>query len=85
MRCQHYWTACQMVATTDLLLTMPEPFAAAANAAMDNRLLPFPVEVGSQDVYLYWHSSSEEDPANHWLREQIRKCLSSDVPASHPS
>ena len=82
VRCQHYWTACQVAAATDLVLTMPEPFAAAANAAMDNRLLPFPVEVSQQDVYLYWHSSADEDPANRWLREQIRKCLPSSVSGS---
>ncbi|MCW7541388.1 LysR family transcriptional regulator [Aquabacterium sp. A7-Y] len=74
-RCQHYWTACQMVAMTDLVLTMPERYAATANAALNNQLLPFPLDVAGPDVYLYWHENAENDPTNRWLREQVVACF----------
>jgi DNA-binding transcriptional LysR family regulator len=76
VRCQHHWTACQLVASSDLLLTMPGRYAGSANAALGNRLLPFPLDMPANDLYLYWHANAEEEPGNHWLRAQIRACLS---------
>jgi DNA-binding transcriptional LysR family regulator len=71
LRCQNYWTACKIVSTTDLLLTMPERYARAANAPLDNQLLPFPIPMAARDIYLYWHASVESDQANRWLRDQL--------------
>jgi DNA-binding transcriptional LysR family regulator len=71
LRCQHYYAACRVVSQTDLLLTMPERYARAANQHLDNRILPFPAEMPAFDVYLYWHANVDGDPANRWLREQL--------------
>ena len=79
VRCQHHWTACQLVASSELLLTMPERYAGTANAVLGNRLLPFPLATPANDLYLYWHANADAEPGNRWLREQIRACLS-DAP-----
>lgn len=71
LRCQHYFAACRVVASTDCLLTMPAQYAAVANAGLPNILLEMPVELPPMDVYLYWHESRDSDPANRWLREAI--------------
>jgi DNA-binding transcriptional LysR family regulator len=71
LRCQHYYAACRVVSQTDLLLTMPERYARAANQHLDNRILPFPADMPPFDVYLYWHANVDGDPANRWLREQL--------------
>lgn len=71
LRCQHYFAACRVAETTDLLLTMPAQYAALANAGLDTVLVEMPVELPPLDVYLYWHESRENDPANRWLREQV--------------
>lgn len=71
LRCQHYFAACRVVESTDHLLTMPAQYAALANAGLANVLLEMPVELPPMDVYLYWHESRENDPANRWLRERI--------------
>jgi DNA-binding transcriptional LysR family regulator len=55
---------------------MPGRYAGSANAALGNRLLPFPLDMPANDLYLYWHANAEEEPGNHWLRAQIRACLS---------
>jgi DNA-binding transcriptional LysR family regulator len=81
VRCQHHWTACQLVASSDLLLTMPERYAGIANAALGNRLLPFPLATPANDLYLYWHANADAEPGNRWLREQIRSCLADHEPA----
>lgn len=71
IRCQHYWTACQLAAGSDLVVTLPEGYAHSINAKLGNRIVPFPLDVPAYDLYLYWHASAEADPANRWLREQI--------------
>lgn len=71
LRCQHYWTACKVVSNSDMLLTMPERYAQTANESLGNLIVPFPIELPAQDLFLYWHASAENDPANQWLREQI--------------
>lgn len=71
LRCQHYFAACRVVGASDYLLTMPAGYATLANAGLENRLLELPVPLPPLDVYLYWHESRDNDPANLWLREKI--------------
>lgn len=71
LRCQLYLTACKVASNSDLIVTMPENYARAINEPLGNQLIPFPAEVSAPDLYLYWHASSENDPANRWLRGQI--------------
>jgi DNA-binding transcriptional LysR family regulator len=78
LRCQHYFAACRVVSQTDLLLTMPAHYAELANQQFGNVVLPFPMEMPSLDVYLYWHASVDKEPANRWLREQLIATLIPD-------
>lgn len=75
MRCQHYFAACRIAEGTDLLLTMPAQYAQLANAGLNTSLIEVPVELPTLDVYLYWHESRDNDPANRWLRENIMALL----------
>jgi len=75
LRCQHYFAACRVVSETDLALTMPERLARIVNQQFNNQLLPFPLEMPSLDIYLYWHANVDNDPANQWLRDQIRAAM----------
>ncbi|WMW80131.1 LysR family transcriptional regulator [Undibacterium cyanobacteriorum] len=71
LRCQHYFAACRVVASTDLFLTMPEHYATIANAQFNNRIDPFPLATQPIDAHLYWHANTENDPAHVWLRQQL--------------
>lgn len=71
MRCQHYEAACRVVATSDLLLTLPRRQAEAINAFMKNNISALPVQLPPLELHLYWHRQRESDPANSWLRDQI--------------
>lgn len=75
LRCQHYYAACRVVSRTDLLLTMPERYALAANQHTANQVLPFPIDMPPFDVYLYWHANVDGDPANRWLRTQVTEAM----------
>ena len=72
LRCQHYFAACRVVSQTDFILTMPDRYARVANEQFGNRILPFPLEKPTLDVHLYWHSNVDNEPANKWLRKQLR-------------
>ncbi|MES2346102.1 MAG: LysR family transcriptional regulator [Pseudomonadota bacterium] len=75
LRCQHYFAACRVVSQTDLALTMPERLARVVNQQFGNQILPFPLQMPSLDIYLYWHANIDTDPAGQWLREQIIEAM----------
>lgn len=78
LRCQNYFAACRAVAATDLALTMPERYARIVNPHFGNRLMPFPLTVAAFDTYAYWHTDSDDDPANRWLRAQLFQAFGDD-------
>ncbi|MBV6322181.1 LysR family transcriptional regulator [Duganella violaceipulchra] len=75
LRCQHYFAACRVVSQTDLALTMPERLARVVNQQFGNQILPFPLTMPSLDIYLYWHTNIDTDPASIWLRGQIQQAM----------
>ena len=74
LRCQFYFAACRTVSQTDLVLTMPESYAHMANKQFGNQVLAMPAPLSSMDAYLYWHASTDNDPANRWLRSVMLRC-----------
>lgn len=71
LRCQHFSTACEIVARTDMILTMHQRYAQALNAPLANRILPLPFDAPVHELYLYWYAGADGDPGNLWLREQV--------------
>jgi len=74
-RCQHYESACRLVADSDLLLTIPRSLAMSSNAYLGNHIQPLPVSVPGVELHLFWHPSRELDPANTWLRTTLLKAM----------
>lgn len=70
LRCLSYFSGCEVVSRTNLLLTAPSKVAAIFNNEFGNRILPFPF-APVFDIFLYWHANVEKDPANAWLRRAI--------------
>lgn len=71
LRCQSYHSACEAVAASDLLLTLPHHHAEQCNRAWQHRVWPAPCALPALDVFLYWDHRLDNDPANQWLR----RCL----------
>ena len=68
LRSQHYLMASQVLQQTDMVMTVPERFA----KRHELRYFPLPVhDVPSVETHLYWHESTDQDPANRWMREQM--------------
>jgi len=64
LRMMSYMAAPQVVASTDLVLTIPRSLASMYGLTA----LELPFEVGTLDQYLYWHKNADEDRANTWMR-----------------
>ncbi len=68
LRSQHYLMASTVMQSTDLAMTVPERFA----RRNDLHYVALPVnDVPPLETHLYWHESTDQDPANRWMREQI--------------
>ncbi|MCG3169988.1 MAG: PCP degradation transcriptional activation protein [Pseudomonadales bacterium] len=78
VRCQDYWTACEIVQLTDCLLTGTRTtIGKIAGSFPELQVCAPPAELNMepQDVYLYWHAARENDPANRWLRNNLLAIL----------
>jgi DNA-binding transcriptional LysR family regulator len=68
LRSQHYLMASTVLQSTDMVITVPERFA----RRNDLHYMELPVnDVPALETHLYWHESTDQDPANRWMREQI--------------
>jgi DNA-binding transcriptional LysR family regulator len=68
LRSQHYLMASQVLQQTDMVMTVPARFA----RRHELHSFPLPVkDVPPVATHLYWHESTDQDPANRWMREQM--------------
>lgn len=74
-RCQHYQSACSLVAESNLLLTMPRSLAVSINAALSNHIQDVPVPIPPVELHLFWHRDREKYLANIWLRHTLLRAL----------
>lgn len=70
-RCQHYASAWSLVASSDLLLTIPHNLAQSLAKVVRNHIHPLPVDLPPVELHLFWHKDRELDLANRWLRELL--------------
>lgn len=68
LRSQHYLMASNVLQHTDMVMTVPERFA--RRHALHFVALPLN-ELPNVETHLYWHESTEQDPANRWMRELL--------------
>ncbi len=71
LRTQHYLSTPQLVARTDLALTVPRIFADFLVSTGSVHYLDLPFDVPNLESYLYWHESTDKDPANQWMRNLL--------------
>ncbi|MCO8161939.1 LysR family transcriptional regulator [Pseudomonas sp. 21LCFQ010] len=73
LRSRNHLMAWHALQQTDLIMTVPEHFARQHALHWVN----LPVEQPALlETHLYWHESTDHDPANRWMREQlIELCL----------
>lgn len=69
--CQHYFSACQVAAATDLLLTMPSSYATNFAQLLPIAARPLPIKLKPIPILAYWHQSKEHDRGHEWFRQLL--------------
>jgi len=68
LRVPHFMVVPLIVASTDLVVSVPSRVAEASARLAKVKVHPLPIPIPSFDVSLYWHARVENDAANRWLR-----------------
>ncbi|NWE77794.1 LysR family transcriptional regulator [Pseudomonas yamanorum] len=71
LRCQTYVSAFAIVAASDHLLTVPEQLSRETPGASSLQCWRTPFQLPKVQLHLYWHSNTDTDPANEWLRNVV--------------
>ena len=71
VRSKHFGAIPQLVQDTDLLAVVPRMYAESVVRHHPLRLWELPVTALGYTVNMLWHSSTEEDPGQAWLRQQV--------------
>ena len=69
--CQHYFSACQVAAASDLLLTMPSSYAQCFSQLLPIVVQPLPIKLKPIPILAYWHQSKNDDRAHEWFRQLV--------------
>lgn len=75
LRCQHYQAALEVVAQTDLLVTLPDMLARRLALPPRFSIQPMPMALPGMSLYLYWHRDQTADGAHEWLRKHFLDSL----------
>ena len=78
----HFFLAPALIATTDLVITLPERVARIIVTNYPLRIVPLPIKLPTVDISLAWHERLHHDPANAWMRDQIVKVLRAPAASS---
>ncbi|RZI85446.1 MAG: LysR family transcriptional regulator [Rubrivivax sp.] len=71
LRCQHYFSAANVVAHSDALLTLPRTYAEEMARSMPLVVRDVPLAVPPITIWMYWHADRDDDPVHRWLRESV--------------
>lgn len=71
VRCQNAITAWQIIASTDMLFSLPRSQAEILHAVWPMQLVGLPLAIEPGGRFLYWHQAAQTDPALGWLRTII--------------
>lgn len=66
----HYNLVPILLAQTDLVCTLPQRFLSTAGRQLD--LFDLPFQTPDFALSVGWHTRTDNDPANRWLREQLQ-------------
>jgi DNA-binding transcriptional LysR family regulator len=71
LRVPHFVVVPLIVASTDLIVSLPSRMAEASSRVVKVKVHPLPIPLPSFEVSLYWHARVENDAANRWLRDAM--------------
>jgi DNA-binding transcriptional LysR family regulator len=69
----NFFTAGSVVHLSDLLTVLPRSFVPATGFAAQLAMVALPFEVPDIEIGLLWHRRHEQDTAQRWLRDTLRR------------
>lgn len=60
-----------VLASTDLVATVPERFAERVAAPLELVVRPLPVRIAGGVIHQFWHQRAHRDAGHRWLRQQV--------------
>lgn len=67
----HFLSIPFVVASSDLIATVPQAFGVAMHAPVAIKMLRHPLDLPKVEIKLLWHERFQRDPANRWLRDRL--------------
>ena len=77
-----FQAALLMVATSDFIATVPEPFAQWAMAHHGLQVFKLPVNTPTVEVTQTWHARHHVDPVHRWLRQHVSTTCQAELKAA---
>jgi len=72
----HFVAVGHILATTDMIATVPELYALRYAEPFRLRYLPHPIDLPQIGINMFWHAKFHREPGNQWLRNLIFKLFS---------
>ena len=70
-RVPHFLSVPFVVASSDVIATIPAAFVTVLGARPAVKTLPHPLELPKVEIKLLWHERFHADAASRWLRDQL--------------
>lgn len=71
----HFWLAPPLLASTDMLLTVPKAVLVDAAPRFDLVALRPPIALAPIAMQLYWNATRDRDPAIEWFRTLVKNAF----------
>jgi DNA-binding transcriptional LysR family regulator len=72
----HFTSIPDIIAETDLVVTVPSRVAYLFQERYNLKVLPVPIHIPSFSVGLHWSDENNADPGHRWLRQQVADLIS---------
>ena len=80
MSMPNFLPATLVIATTNLIATLPEQIAKTCTSVLKLHISPLPFEMTGFSVDLLWHAKNERDSGHIWLRETLSElCVNKNI------
>lgn len=78
----HFVAIGHILATTDMIATVPERYARRCAEPFGLRYVDHPVKLPQIGINLFWHAKFHKEPGNQWLRQLIFELFSTSLSLS---
>src|SRR5690606_12033393 len=75
----HFVAVGHILASTDMIATVPERYARRCAEPFGLRYADHPVELPQIGINLFWHARFHKEPGNQWLRQLIFELFSTSL------